>query len=376
MLKYDQLSYWEKTEYLEHLDVVIIGSGIVGMCTALALIKEKPKLNITLIERGYLPTGASTKNAGFACFGSPTELQDDLNRMSNTEVWDTLEMRYRGLQKLFEIIPREHMNYEACGSWDLLFSDQKIEEDFLQYLNQEIQRITQQKCCFSYDEDKIYESGFLGFKHAYHNRLEGSLFTHQLIRKLHAKCVSLEIKFLFGTEVINIEQSASGCRLNTQFGEIRSQKIVVCTNGFAKQLLDLTVEPARAQVLVTRPIANLKVKGTFHFDSGYYYFRNLGDRLLFGGGRNMDFNSENTTDMHITEPIQTQLISLLKSNILPNQMCEIDYQWAGTMGIGPTKQPIIEKIGKHIVVGVRMGGMGVAIGALVGEKLSNLVLNE
>jgi hypothetical protein len=44
------------------------------------------------------------------------------------------------------------------------------------------------------------------------------------------------------------------------------------------------------------------------------------------------------------------------------------------MGIGSEKKPIIKKTNKNIAFGVRMGGMGVAIGASVGKQLSNLFL--
>jgi glycine/D-amino acid oxidase-like deaminating enzyme len=87
------------------------------------------------------------------------------------------------------------------------------------------------------------------------------------------------------------------------------------------------------------------------------------------------FVGEQTDSMSITNQIQEQLISILQTNILPDQSFEIAYQWAGTMGVGPSKKPIIKRLNKHLVVGVRMGGMGVAIGTLVGQKLSNLVLN-
>jgi hypothetical protein len=42
------------------------------------------------------------------------------------------------------------------------------------------------------------------------------------------------------------------------------------------------------------------------------------------------------------------------------------------MGIGDTKAPIVEKLDERIAVGVRMGGMGVAIGSLIGKELSQL----
>jgi gamma-glutamylputrescine oxidase len=94
------LSYWEKNSYFNNLDVVIIGSGIVGLNAALSLKKRNKKLNILILERGLLATGASSKNAGFACFGSPSELLSDLKTNSENEVFSLVEKRWKGLLKL------------------------------------------------------------------------------------------------------------------------------------------------------------------------------------------------------------------------------------------------------------------------------------
>ena len=376
MLPFKDLSYWEKQEFIEQIDVAIVGSGIVGMTTALALKRTHSDLKVVILERGYLPTGASTKNAGFTCFGSPTELMDDLKSINEAEVWETVAMRYEGLKRLFELVPPKQMNYDACGSWDLLRDNQMLEPDFIAYLNQEIKRITGQESCYRLDTDKIHSSGFTGFTSAYLNRLEGSIHTNLLVDQLHQRCVTAGVKFLYQTEVKAVEPNDSSVQLETSHGVISGKKVVICTNGFAKQLLPVEVEPARAQVLVTSAIPNLKARGTFHFDHGYYYFRNVGDRILLGGGRNLDFHAENTVDMKPTEHIQEALISLLKTNILPAQTFHIEYQWAGTMGVGKTKQPLVKKLHKNLIIGVRMGGMGVAIGSLIGEQLSKLTLNE
>ena len=58
--------------------------------------------------------------------------------------------------------------------------------------------------------------------------------------------------------------------------------------------------------------------------------------------------------------------------ILPGTNYSIEYEWSGIMGIGDTKAPIVEKLDERIAVGVRMGGMGVAIGSLIGKELSQL----
>ncbi|MFM7596360.1 MAG: NAD(P)/FAD-dependent oxidoreductase, partial [Flavobacteriales bacterium] len=277
-----------------------------------------------------------------------------------------------GLKRLLELVPAEQIGYEACGSWDLLESNEHISSDFLAYLNKEIQKITGLSSCYTADHEMLKKSGLHGFNFAFKNLLEGSIQTDQLIDSLHASCITKGIKFLFGTTVKEIDSG----EILTPFGTFKANQIVVCTNGFASQLLPLSVTPARAQVLVTTPIEDLAIHGTFHFDDGYYYFRNVGNRVLFGGGRNLDFTGEQTASMEHTPRIQNHLISLLQTNILPGKTFDIAYQWAGTMGLGSSKKPIIERIDCHTVVGVRMGGMGVAIGALVGEKLSNMVMNE
>ena len=126
-------------------------------------------------------------------------------------------------------------------------------------------------------------------------------------------------------------------------------------------------------MLITKPIKNLQIKGTFHFDEGYYYFRNIDNRILFGGGRNLDFKTEETTEFGQTARIQNQLKTLLQNVILPEKNVEIDQSWSGIMGVGKQKSPIVKQISDHVFCGVRLGGMGVALGALVGKELVDYI---
>ena len=65
------ISFWEKESFTCN-DVIVIGGGIIGLSVAISLLESNSKLSVLLLERGVFPSGASTKNAGFACFGSPT----------------------------------------------------------------------------------------------------------------------------------------------------------------------------------------------------------------------------------------------------------------------------------------------------------------
>ena len=85
------LSYWELKEWFSKIDFAIVGSGIVGLNCALQLKKIHPKATIIVLEKGMLPQGASTKNAGFACFGSLSEILDDLQSHTEEEVFKLIK---------------------------------------------------------------------------------------------------------------------------------------------------------------------------------------------------------------------------------------------------------------------------------------------
>ncbi len=375
-LQLDEFSYWERKTYFEGIDFLVIGSGIVGINAAIQLKTTHPKAKVVVAERGMLPSGASTKNAGFACFGSPTELLDDLKQIPESVVWETVEKRWRGLQALQKMIGND-VPIDQCGSWDLIEQSDKTtaEEvrDQLSYFNSRLSDITNCSNVFKEDQTAHDTFGFKGISTSFFNQLEGQIHTGQLMDMLHRKAISLGIYFLFGIEIRGIQLHLYNVGIQSNLGYFKVRNVAVCTNGFARQLLPgLNVQPARAQVMVTTPIPDLTIKGTFHFDRGYYYFRNIDDCLLIGGGRNLDPAGETSMELHTTMAIQESIENLLRTVILPSTSFDIAYRWAGIMGIGSTKQPIVEAIDDKIAVGVRMGGMGVAIGTLIGQEVAKL----
>jgi glycine/D-amino acid oxidase-like deaminating enzyme len=64
---------------------------------------------------------------------------------------------------------------------------------------------------------------------------------------------------------------------------------------------------------------------------------------------------------------------MLDEMILPNQTYEIDHVWSGIMAFGEDKSPIVKQVSDNIFCAVRLGGMGVAIGSLVGKEAIDLM---
>ena len=368
------LSYWEIKNWLTNIDYTIVGSGIVGLNCALQLKQRYPKSKILILEKGILPQGASTKNAGFACFGSLSEIIDDLNHHSEIEVIDLIKKRINGLQLLRETLGDKAIGYKNFGGYELfLESDETLYNsciDKREYVNQLVYPLFNTEV-FSFKANKF---GFKTIKSKYaFNPLEGQIDTGKMMDALLYKVQSLVIKILNNCVVETFSEDSNSVKLKTNHFTLSTQKLFIAINGFAKQLNIPEVQPARAQVLITKPIDNLHIRGTFHLDEGYYYFRNIDDRILLGGGRNLDFKTEATTTFGETEIIQNKLEELLKTIILPETNFEIDHRWSGIMGVGKQKKAIIKQLSEHVFCGVRLGGMGIAIGSTIGKQLAQLL---
>ena len=367
------LSYWEIKTWLSRLDFVIIGSGIVGLSCALQLRSRYPKSNILILEKGILPQGASTKNAGFACFGSLSEIINDLETHSEEELITLIKQRIEGLEILRKTLGDRAIDYRQYGGYELfLESHTHLYESCLD----NVQKINSLLSAIYGSDIFSFRSNSFGFENlkpkSVFNSFEGQIDTGKMMQQLLLKAQKSGINILNNCVVESFSEDTDHVKIKTNHFELDTQNLLIATNGFASQLLKLPVEPARAQVLITKPIKDLKVKGTFHLEQGYYYFRNVQNRILFGGGRNLDFKAEQTTEFAQTATVQEQLELLLTTVILPYQNFEIEHRWSGIMGVGPQKQPVVKALGKRVYCGVRLGGMGVAIGSLVGKALADL----
>ena len=377
-----QPSYWERETFFRPRDFVVVGSGIVGLNTALELRKKYKKEKILIVEKSFLPYGASTRNAGFACFGSLSELIQDKEIWGEKKLIEIVKKRIDGIEKLKKEIGIKNIDFKNHGGYELFFKQDQEKYEVcvkkMDYYNEIIKDISGQSTCFIEANERVKNFGFKGIENMIFNCLEGQIDTGKMMKSLLDKAMKNKIEIINGLDIKEIvENENGGILIINKDAEIRAKKIIVCTNAFTKQLLpELEIIPARAQVLITSPIPALKIKGTFHFDEGYYYFRNVKNRVLFGGARNIAFKEEETTEFGTTNSIQNRLEEILKNNLLKNKKYDIDMRWSGIMAFGKEKIPIVKKVSKSIYVAARMNGMGVAIGGIIAEDVVRIICEE
>lgn len=370
-------SYWDK-KHLFHCDLAVIGSGFVGLSTAIHFKIKHPKSRILILEKGIFPNGASTKNAGFACFGSLTEILEDLKNMSECEVLELIQMRYRGLRQIRKKFGDKALNFIPSNGYELLEETQMMAMDEIHKMNRLLKDIFQENVFSKVKKPEQFQFSNQ-VKSIIKNQFEGELDPGKYLDILWTTASQLGIRILTGVEVQEISKDEGkilsfSSSQNTPI-EFFASKIAICTNAFSGHFLPaLDLIPGRGLILMSQKLDfDLPWSGSFHMDKGYVYFRKVDGRLLIGGGRNKDFGTEQCTGFKVNPVIKNHLKGLVSEVICPRNKINWELEWTGIMGFGTKKSPILQQVGSHTFAGVRLGGMGVAIGWEVGRDLSKLI---
>jgi glycine/D-amino acid oxidase-like deaminating enzyme len=366
-------SIWEKNSFI-HYDCIIVGSGILGLSTAISMKDKSPSTEVLILERGTLPSGASTKNAGFACFGSLTEILSDIKRIGENETLSLVEKRWKGINMLRQRLGDEKMGLLNYGGSELLKESHIFALDEIGHVNHLLKNVFDSDT-FIADEKKIGEFGFDRdlVKSLVFSPFESQIDTGLLMRSLIAMAQSKGVMIINNFDAVIDDDSSSTVKVSAKNSGVTftSNRLISCSNAFTSTMFpQIEIKPGRGQVIATKPLAGLQIKGVFHMDEGYYYFRNYGERIIFGGGRNLDFEGEETSEFGNTDMIIKSLMNILGEVILPGREFEVEMTWSGIMGFNESKLPEIIQVSDNITVGFCCNGMGVALASYVAEQLS------
>ncbi len=372
-------SIWETDVFPDSFDVLVVGSGLVGLNAAISLIERAPALRVAVADRWYYPLGASTRNAGFATFGSLSELASDIRERGLDACLELIEQRWKGLQVLHKRVPAASMDYQVHGGFEI-FRDEDTEfweqsAAMIDELNRHLNEIIGQDGRFQVLDTR---SRGKAIRHLVSCPAEGYLHPGKLVRYLAAMAQSSGITFFRPFSVVDWVRDSGMVRVQSAEGySLTCKHLLFATNGFASRLLpDLDVQPARNQVLLTEVIPGLEWKGGYHSHAGFFYFRDYAGRILIGGARNHDPEGETTAEFGFSQPVQDALKGYLTKVVMEGREVRIDRSWSGIMGVGKEKRPIVRRISEGVYCAVRLGGMGVAIGSRVGQDAAELVLQE
>lgn len=371
-------SFWQNDYYFPSYDVVIIGGGFTGLTAGIELLLSKPKLKVGLFESETHGTLASSRNAGFMCFGSPTELLADIQQHGESAIQNLMTLKTLGYSTLLKHLHGNRRIYNKVRGYEL-FSQSQVHTQYqavveqLPMLNHILKNGTGISNYFTEDQSPSASTRWkcIKFQH------EGQVHPTAAVAALTKKFLNLGGRYHAGTSISSWEKQNTGFSLEAEgVPKINTQSLMVATNAFASKLLpDYFVQPQRAQVLVTAPLQRLPFKGNFHMNEGFVYFRNIQNRLLLGGLRNTDFEIEATAELGLNDRIQANLDQLLQS-LIPGEKVEITHRWTGIMGFRNGKTPEVVMHPSGVVVAAGMNGMGTLLGPALGKLAASALLKK
>lgn len=224
-----QLSYWEQKNWFTNVDFTIVGSGIVGLHTALSLREKFPKSKILVLEKGILPQGASTKNAGFACFGSISEIIDDLKTHSEEEVIQLVQKRIKGLELLRNRLGDTTLDFKQYGGYELFL---KEDEAFYSECFQKIPFVNDVLKPLFNDEVFVKKEQVFGFQNIFqdliYNPFEGQIDTGNMMQALVKEAFANDILILNQQNVTSFEDLNDKVQVVTNETSFVTNKLFVC----------------------------------------------------------------------------------------------------------------------------------------------------
>jgi gamma-glutamylputrescine oxidase len=245
-------SYWER-ETLRHFDLIVVGGGIVGHSTALFYAESHPNARIAILERGLFPEGASTKNAGFACFGSIAELEHDLASLGADMTVELVLKRFSGLQLLRQTLGDQAIDYHEVGGYELCFEAPDLER--INFFNGLLEPALGAR------PYSVIKSDGFGFSDRVHsmikNALEGTIDTGKMMGALQRKVAHLGVQTFTQSAVAKIEDGPQGksvC-IETASGtvELLTQQVALCTNAFSKDFFGRGLSTTTTAIIISEP---------------------------------------------------------------------------------------------------------------------------
>lgn len=362
-----QLSFWDYDASMpERVDFCIIGAGFTGIGIAMGLRKKYPSAQIVVLEQ--LPQGAaaSTKNAGFFCFGSPTEILDTVNEIGEEETLKLIEKRWSGGRFLFKTCKKLDIPIGKNGGYEIFDDSHTFQHtaDSFSSLNKSLSGINNSLRWESKQAD------WARHKQLLFSPAEGQVHPGKLYYKLVQHLRKLKIPIIYNSKLSTYNSTGEFLSLTiNDKHSLRARSLLLATNAFQSDIEE--VKAARNIVFLYDIQGKIPTQANIHYDKGYVYMREVQGKFLIGGGRNHDLDVESTSEFGFNPYIENYLLNKLKRLTVLDVVGKPAYSWSGIISSGKSAMPLFKRLEKNVYYAGRYGGMGVTLSLYHGHTTGN-----
>jgi gamma-glutamylputrescine oxidase len=338
------------------VDVAVVGGGVTGLSCALTLAEHG--LRVRVHEARTIASGASGRNGGFALRGAAMPYDQARTKLGAERAAALWRLTERTLDRMEELAGDA---LRRVGSLRLA-ADEK------------------ERGALVAEHEALREDGFgsewldvpdgrLADRYAgalLHPR-DGGLHPGRWIRRLASRAAEA------GAQLREQDRVSS-------VADLDADAVVIASDGYPAGLLpelDDVVQPTRGQVVVTEPLAERAYERPHYARGGFDYWQQLPDgRLVIGGRRDVDLDSESTAEEATTPQVQAALEGLIVE--LVGYLPPITHRWSGIFGMSPDSLPLVGQVPDHAGVWVSRGysGHGNVLGLACGDLVAKAILGR
>jgi glycine/D-amino acid oxidase-like deaminating enzyme len=338
------------------VDVAIVGGGVTG-CACARVLAEAAR-SVRLYDAREIAGGASGRNGGFALRGGAMpydRAREWLGPERAREYWRLTEGYVDRLESLAGDA------FRRVGSLRIAADEEELEE-----LRGEYEALREDG--FEAEWRDALPPPLEGrFAAAIFHPPDGAVQPARFVRRLAVRAAEA------GVEIREHQRVGS-------LDELDAETVVIATDGYPSGLLgelEGSIIPTRGQMIATEPLPERIFDRPHYGRHGFDYWQQTPDgRMLAGGFRDFQLDSEFTADEVTTPPIQDALESFVAD--LLGRRPEITHRWAGIFGLVLDFMPVVGEApglpGTWVAGGY--SGHGNVLGLACGELVAHAVLGE
>ncbi len=362
---------WPTLEGQVEVETCIVGGGLAGAATALALTERGHAC--CLLEANRIGWGASGRNGGIVSRGFPISmpaLTERLGADGAKALWrlssGSLALVRRRAEALGPetLISTGALRCRIEGHPDTLpgyVADMngRFDAGLVHLPRQQLRAIL---------ETETYADAYL-------NPSSFQVHPLNLVRGMAAEAVKLGARLHEDSTVLKLVKKRAGWTVKTAAGTVSAGHVVLAGGahlGLLHRRLGLATVPVSSFVMVTEP-APERIRAAVRTDKSISdtrvatdYYRALPDGRLLWGGR----ASAWTPDNH---RLKQQLHGDMARIYLQLADLKVDVAWQGLMPIARHRMPVIGPVEEGLWSASCFGGLGLATTTLAGELIAGAI---
>jgi glycine/D-amino acid oxidase-like deaminating enzyme len=355
------------------VDVCVIGGGLAGLTAARELARKG--WSVVLLEANRLAASASGRNTGFVLPGFGADADKLIERVGFERTKDLWTLAQAGLDYVRETIQTEEPpGVEPQDGW-LYVSKKSNSDEFVKY----VALLGELGCEIeSWPTERLREV-LRSERYFYAINYLRALAIHPLNYALALAAAAERdgARIFENTPALSIDPSGVRKRIVTPAARLRANHVVLCGNIGLKSLmprLAATMVPLTTYVVTTAPLGNrlaeaVRYRGAISdTDAADNHYRIVGgDRLMLSGRA--------TTWARNPRRYVRALRADIKRTYPQLEDVEIDFAWAGSLGITVHRMPQIGEVGPGVWLASGFGGHGLNTTAMGGNLIARAIID-